>query len=341
MSVTIIPSAVKISMPSVPNDADEVVLSLAKLNPDLNNDGNVDAKEKAIHNALLKADTDGDGQITRGEFYNAILDASVAVDMARRMAGQIPIDSLNPDCDGDGKVEPWEREVFERIKKADVDQSNTIDVKEFYGVIKGAAASDKQKNRFKLLFTATALLALTLLLANMGLTFAVVYFAKDSYVSSSTLRDANDNVLKTAPAVVKLPLFSAPVMSLSELNEVNAITLSLRGSHVRSIYNVAAVDWHSSTRVAFFLSAKGHILKVWDGDSFLEDATGHRVGTVCSADTTCSALYVESAKQRATYLQYARGNLTASGVAVPSGWDGRRRLVDEHGRALYGGGTEC
>ena len=48
----------------------------------------------------------------------------------------ISIASLNPDTDGDGKVEAWETEVFDRIKKADEDQSGTISVKELFNVIK-------------------------------------------------------------------------------------------------------------------------------------------------------------------------------------------------------------
>jgi hypothetical protein len=39
----------------------------------------------------------------------------------------------------DGKVEKWEVEVFERIKSADEDKSGSINVKELFGVIKGAA----------------------------------------------------------------------------------------------------------------------------------------------------------------------------------------------------------
>ena len=44
--------------------------------------------------------------------------------------GGIPITSLNPDTDGDGKVEKWEMDVFNRIKKADEDRSGAISVKE-------------------------------------------------------------------------------------------------------------------------------------------------------------------------------------------------------------------
>ena len=40
----------------------------------------------------------------------------------------IPISSLNPDTDGDGKVEKWEVDVYNRIKSADSDQSGAISV---------------------------------------------------------------------------------------------------------------------------------------------------------------------------------------------------------------------
>ena len=35
--------------------------------------------------------------------------------------GGIPIATLNPDTDGDGKIEPWEQECYAKIKAADAD----------------------------------------------------------------------------------------------------------------------------------------------------------------------------------------------------------------------------
>ena len=81
---------------------------------------------------------------------------------------------------GDGKVEPWELEVFERIKAADADASGCINVKELFGVIKGAAESDRQKKRFRKLFIGATLFSFLMLFANMALTAAVVFLAKDT-----------------------------------------------------------------------------------------------------------------------------------------------------------------
>ena len=86
----------------------------------------------------------------------------------------------------DGKVEKWEAEVFERIKMADEDKSGSINVKELFGVIKGAAESDKQKKLFRGLFIVASLLLVVMLFANMGLTAAVVFLAKDTQVRYTT-----------------------------------------------------------------------------------------------------------------------------------------------------------
>ena len=37
------------------------------------------------------------------------------------MDGGIPLSALDPDTNGDGKVEDWESEVYNRIKAADTD----------------------------------------------------------------------------------------------------------------------------------------------------------------------------------------------------------------------------
>ena len=57
----------------------------------------------------------------------------------------IPISSLNPDTNGDGNVAKWEAETYERIQKADVDKSGSINTKELFTVIKGAAIGPKTR----------------------------------------------------------------------------------------------------------------------------------------------------------------------------------------------------
>ena len=96
---------------------------------------------------IVKADTDKSGAISVRNLFDFIRQMSMEVKEAAK--GGIPIATLNPDTDGDGKVEKWETEVFNRIKDADMDASGSISVKELFGVIKGAAESDKQKKLFQ------------------------------------------------------------------------------------------------------------------------------------------------------------------------------------------------
>ena len=132
---------------------------------------------------IIAADTDSTGTISVRNLFDFIRQMSLEVKEAK---GAIPIATLNPDTDGDGKVEKWEVDVFERIKAADADGSGSINVKELFGVIKGAAESDKQKRLFKKLFIAASALLLLMLFANMGLTAAVVFMSKDTSVRTTS-----------------------------------------------------------------------------------------------------------------------------------------------------------
>lgn len=96
----------------------------------------------------------------------------------------VPINELNPDADGDGKVEAWESDVFLRIQDADEDKSGSISVKELYAVIRRAAETDRQRRLFRQLFLIACALLVLLLVANMGLTAAVVFLAKDTTVGA-------------------------------------------------------------------------------------------------------------------------------------------------------------
>ena len=81
-----------------------------------------------MYDRIVAADTEGDGTISQGELFDLIHAMSNEVKDAAK-AG-IPIAALDPDTDGDGKIEPWEKEVFTRIQDADEDKSGTISVKE-------------------------------------------------------------------------------------------------------------------------------------------------------------------------------------------------------------------
>ena len=180
-------------------------IPIASLNPDTDGDGQVEVWETECYEKIKAADADGEhaagsrstlhslphtgashpelrgssrltpagsGNISVKELFEVIKRSSDEVKEAQK--GGIPISTLNPDTDGDGKVEKWEVDVFERIKAADEDKSGSINVKELFGVIKGAAESDRQKKLFRKLFIIACVLLVVMLIANMGLTMAPV-----------------------------------------------------------------------------------------------------------------------------------------------------------------------
>jgi len=171
-------------------------IPIATLNPDTDGDGKIEPWEQECYAKIKAADADGSGNISVKELFDVIKQASEEVKEAQK--GGIPIATLNPDTDGDGKVEKWEVDVFERIKAADEDKSGSINVKELFGVIKGAAESDRQKKLFRKLFVIASLLVVVMLFANMGLTMAVVFMAKDMAVAGDGKQVAkNGNIVQT------------------------------------------------------------------------------------------------------------------------------------------------
>ena len=156
------------------------VLSLQSMSPDFNGDGVVDATEQDVYDKMMAADVDGDGYLTRTEVYQVIASSQRAIEEAQK--GGIAITSLNPDSDGDGKVEKWEVEVYNRIKDADADKSGSISVKELFGVIKGAAESDRQKRLFRRLFGVAVLIILALIGAMLGMGLVAGEAVKESHV---------------------------------------------------------------------------------------------------------------------------------------------------------------
>ena len=47
-----------------------------------------------------------------------------------KASAELDISQMNPDADGDGKISKMEREIYNALKKADVDGSGSIGVKE-------------------------------------------------------------------------------------------------------------------------------------------------------------------------------------------------------------------
>ena len=189
------------------------ILSIAALDPDLNKDGRVEPWEKEVYQRLLDADMDGSGTVSVKELFGVMRQTGDELREARK--GAIPIAHLDPDADGDGKVEPWESEIFLRIQDADEDKSGSISVKEvpplrnapracassqtrllaltrfsrvvhaqLFAVIRKAAESDRQKRLFRKLFFAASAMLVVMLLANTGLTAAIVFLAKDTTLSA-------------------------------------------------------------------------------------------------------------------------------------------------------------
>lgn len=178
------------------------VFSISSLDPDLNKDGRVEPWEKEVYQRLLDADMDGSGTVSVKELFGVMRQTGEELREARK--GAIPIANLDPDADGDGKVEPWENEIFLRIQDADEDKSGSISVKELFAVIRKAAESDRQKRLFRKLFFAASALLVVMLLANTGLTAAVVFLAKDTTLSA-------DGALTTSAGdVVRVHCINSP-----------------------------------------------------------------------------------------------------------------------------------
>jgi Ca2+-binding EF-hand superfamily protein len=208
----------------VPEITDGGRINISDMSPDINQDGVVEPHEQQIFDRLKAADKDGDGYISRKEMFDALKE--VTVELKNAKAGGIPISTLNPDTDGDGKVEKWEQEVFERIKEADADKSGSIDVKELFGVIKGAAESDRQKRLFRQLFAGAVALLLVMLFANMGLTFAVVFLAKDTKASGAgELTTLSGGAIKTNGVAAYGLIWDLPAVETATLASLKTVTL--------------------------------------------------------------------------------------------------------------------
>jgi len=216
-------------------------IPIASLNPDTDGDGQVEVWETECYEKIKAADADGSGNISVKELFEVIKRSSDEVKEAQK--GGIPISTLNPDTDGDGKVEKWEVDVFERIKAADEDKSGSINVKELFGVIKGAAESDRQKKLFRKLFIIACVLLVVMLIANMGLTMAVVFFAKDMAVAGDGKQVAKNGHIVQTGTLEEVITLSASSTIFEEL-VVDSDVLRTRPSSI-------VVDFKDGSMVQF------------------------------------------------------------------------------------------
>ena len=163
-------------------------IPLSSLNPDADGDGHVEPWEQEVYDRIVAADSDNTGTISQRELFDLIHAMSNEVKDAAK--GGIPITALDPDTDGDGKIEPWEADVFRRIQEADADKSGSISVSELFGVIKGAAESDKQKRLFARLLAVSVFIIFLLIGAMLGMGMVAGEAVKESHITGGTARAA-------------------------------------------------------------------------------------------------------------------------------------------------------
>lgn len=251
------------------------------MNPDFNSDGVVDEMERTVYDKLKGADVDGDGYLTRKEMYMILASSMQELKEARK--GGIPITTLNPDADGDGKVEKWEVDVFERIKAADEDKSGAISVKELFGVIKGAAESDKQKKLFRRLFFVALLVIFALIGAMLGMGIVAGEAVKEAKVPDCSDPAVDDPRCDPAKVVQAgqvesfvTSIFDLPTVPVNQLAYMRDITFyvdmtahPIVGGPAEATFKLAGAYKRSDTQ-AYLRTIDGHTIAL---DAVLQSGT--------------------------------------------------------------------
>ena len=99
----------------------------------------------------------------------------------------ISIADLDPDVDGDGVITQYEKEVHQLFVKADVDGSGSLNVREFYEVLRQVTEMGKAKHQLKKMLILAVFLIILLVGANTALTVAVTIAFKDSYTPRQSI----------------------------------------------------------------------------------------------------------------------------------------------------------
>ena len=262
------------------------VLSLKDMSPDFNNDGVVDEMEQTVYDKMKAADADADGFLTREEVFHVIASSVNAVREAQK--GGIPIFALNPDSDGDGKVERWEVDVFNRIKEADADASGSISVKELFGVIKGAAESDKAKRLFRRLFFCAVIVIFLLVGAMLAMGIVSGESIKENRNPNCDSGECDPSRLVSVGTVESFvgSVFDLPTVPTNQLAYLKQLTMYVDMSATTStLLPAALVEFSFKIAGAFKASDTEAYLITDNGYTVKLDATA-RTGTVTIGSET-------------------------------------------------------
>ena len=210
-------------------------------------------------------------------------------------------------------------------------------VHELFGVIKRAAESDRQKNRYRKAFLVAIGLIVCLLCLMGAMIVAINIFMQQQFVESTEqatpLADKAGTVLASAKALVSVPLLVAPVLKAKQLGEIENLQVSYEDPHLDGVqttvyYTISTVKHVNSTAIQF-LTDRGDTLSVWNGETFVQLAGSDVKYPVCKADVSCSALKVADFTASGELVTEAHEALDRAGFT----W--RRQLAET--QCLYQG----
>jgi hypothetical protein len=190
------------------------------------------------------------------------------------------------DQDGSGTISRDEFEhVFKVINQHVSDEHAKEDVMTHQVV--------KAKRRSKFLFVIVGVLVslvAVLLAGNTGLVYGLLEATKETrMISSSLTAKGSDDIVKTAEAMVQVPLIAAPLLPHTTLEHLKS-ALVKRDDGVREQYTVSGYTWRSNSSMTFH-TTRGDTIELENGDAHLH-IMGNTYG-LCEADVTCSAFKVD------------------------------------------------